>query len=54
MDHLAVESCMFQRKVVVCSLNEEDPRTYTGLLRYSRIYVGLKKSSGARLRMKRV
>jgi len=54
MHHLAVESCLFQKKVVVRDLNEEDPCTYTSLLRYSRVSVGLKKSSGARLKMKRV
>ena len=53
MHHLAVESYLFQRKMVVRELNEEDPHTYTSLLRYNRVYVGLKKSSGARLSMKR-
>ena len=46
MHHLAIESCLFYIKVVVRELNEEDPRTYDDLLRYSHVYVGLKKSSG--------
>ena len=28
MLHPAVETCLFQRKVVVRELDEEDPRTY--------------------------
>ena len=54
MLHPAVETCLFQRNMVVRELHEEDPRTYAGLLRYSRIYGGLKEISGDRLWLKRV
>jgi len=46
MHHLAVETCLFQRKVVVHEFNEENPRTYAGLCGYNRVYVGLKTNSG--------
>ena len=54
MHHPAVETCLFQRKVVVRELAEEDPRTYAGLCRYSRVYGGLKEISRDRLWLKRV
>ena len=34
----AIETFLFQRKVGVRELDEEDPRTYAGLCRYSRVY----------------
>ena len=45
----AVETCPFQIKVGVCELDEEDPRTYAGLCRYSRVYGGLKDINRDRL-----
>ena len=39
MYHLAVKSCLFQRKMGVRVLDEEDPRTYAGWCRESRVYV---------------
>ena len=46
MHHLVVETCLFQRKVVVREFNEDNLRAYTGLCRYSRVYVGFKTNSG--------
>ena len=46
MHHLAVETCLFQRKVVVREFNEENPRTYIGLCGQSHVYVGFKTNSG--------
>ena len=46
MHHLAVETCLVQRKVVVREFNEENLRTYADLCRYSPVYVGLKTNSG--------
>ena len=54
MHHLAVETYLFQRNVVVDELHEEDPRTYADLWRYNRIYGGLKEISGDKLWLKRV
>ena len=52
MYHLAVESCLFQRKIGVRVLPEEDPRTYAGLCRESRVYGGLMNTSMDRLWLK--
>ena len=49
MHHLAVKSCLFQRKMGVRELNEEDPRKYADLCRCSRVYGVLKKISKDRL-----
>ena len=46
MHHLAIETYLFQRKVVVHEFHEDHPHTYTGFCRYSRVYVGLKTNSG--------
>ena len=54
MHHLAVETYLFQRNMVVREFHEEDPRTYAGLCRYSHVYDGLKEISGDRLWLKRV
>ena len=52
MHHLAVETCLFQRKVGVRELPEEDPRTYAVLCRDSRVYGGLMDISRDRLWLK--
>ena len=52
MLHPAVETCLFQRKFVVRELDEEDPRTYAGLCRYSHVYGALKDISRNRLWLK--
>ena len=52
MLHPAVETCLFQRKVVVCELDEEDLRTYVGLCRYNHVYGGLKDISREKLWLK--
>ena len=49
MHHLAVKTCMFQRKMGVREFYEEDPRTYVGLCRDSRVYGGLMDISRDRL-----
>jgi len=49
MHHLAVETCLFQRNVVVRELHEEDSRTYIDLCRYGHVYGGLKEISGDKL-----
>ena len=41
MHHPAVKSCQFQRKMGVRVLPEEDPHTYAGFCRESRVYGGL-------------
>ena len=46
MHHLAVETYLFQRTVVVREFHEAYLRTYAGLCGYSRVYVGLKNISG--------
>ena len=46
MHHLAIETCLFQRKVGVREFHEEDLHTYAGLCGYSHVYVGLKTNSG--------
>jgi len=52
MHHLAVENCLFHRKMGVRELPEEDPRTYAGLCRESRVYGSLKEISGGKLSLK--
>ena len=52
MHHLAVETYLFQRKVVVRELDEEDLHTYIDLCRYSRVYGGLKDIKRDRLWLK--
>ena len=52
MLHPDVETFLFQRKVVVRELDEEDPHTYAGLCRYNHIYGGLKDISRDRLWLK--
>ena len=47
MHHLAVETYLFQRKVVVHEFHEEHLRIYASLYGYSRVYVGLKEISGS-------
>jgi len=54
MHHIVVETCLFQRKVDVRELPEEDLRTYIGLCRDSRVYGSLKEISGVKLWLKRV
>ena len=46
MHHLAVETYLFQRKVVVREFHKAYPRTYAGLCGYSRVYDGFKKNRG--------
>ncbi len=46
MHHLAIDTYLFHRKVVVREFHEEHPRTYACFCGYSRVYVGLRKSSG--------
>jgi len=46
MHHLAIETCLSQRKMGVRKFHEEDPRTYVGLCWYNHVYVGLKTNSG--------
>ena len=41
MHHIAVETFLFHRKLGVHELPKEDPRTYAGLCRDSRVYGGL-------------
>jgi len=43
MHHLAIESCLFQRLLVVCEFHMGYMRTYTGLCGYSHVYVDLEK-----------
>lgn len=45
MHHLAIETCLFQRKMGVRELPEEDPCTYTSLCRDSHVYGSLKEIS---------
>jgi len=52
MHHLAVKTCLFQRKMGVRELPKEDPRTYAGLWRDSRVYGGLMDISRDRLWLK--
>ena len=52
MHHLAVKSYLFQRKTGVHELPEEDPRTYAGLYKDSRVYGGLMDISRDRLWLK--
>ena len=52
MHHLAVKTCLFQRKMGVHVLPEEDPCTYTSLCRDSRVYGGLMDISRDRLWLK--
>ena len=52
MRHPVVETCLFQRKVVVRELAEEYLRTYVGLYRYIRVYGGLMDISRDRLWLK--
>ena len=46
MHHLAVDTYLFQRTVVVREFHEAYPRTYAGFCGYSHIYVGWKNISG--------
>ena len=46
MHHIAIETCLFQRKVGVREFHEVDPHTYASLCGYNHVYVGLKKNSG--------
>jgi len=46
MHHLAVDTYLFQRTMVVREFHEAYPRTYADCYRYNRIYVGLKNISG--------
>jgi len=48
MNHLPVETCLFQGKVAVREFHEADPHTFAGLCGCSRVYVGLKEISGNR------
>jgi len=52
MHHLAVKSCLFQRKLGVRELPKEDLRTYAGLCRDSIVYGGLMDISRDRLWLK--
>lgn len=52
MHHLVVKTCLFQRKMGVRELPKEDPRTYAGLCRDSRVYGGLMDISRDRLWLK--
>jgi len=52
MHHLAVKTCLFQRKMGVRELPEEDAHTYAGLCRDSRIYGGLMDISRDKLWLK--
>ena len=54
MRHLAVETCLFQRKMCVREFPKEDPRTYIGLCRDNRVYGSLKEISGDKIWLKRV
>jgi len=49
MHHLVVKSCLFQRKMGIRELPEEDPRTYTGLCKDNLVYGGLMDISRDRL-----
>jgi len=49
MHHLAVETCLFQRKMGVHKFPEEDLCTYACLCGDSHIYGSLKEMSGDRL-----
>ena len=49
MHHLAIETYLFQRKVVVHDFHEEHPCTYASFCGYIGVYVGLKKNSGPEL-----
>ena len=49
MHHLAVKTYLFQRKMGVRELPEEDPRTYAGLCRDNCVYGGLMDISRDRL-----
>ena len=42
MHHLAIETYIIQRKLVVGEFHEAYMHTYTGCCGYSRVYVGLK------------
>ena len=46
MHHLAIETYLFQRTMVVCKFHKVYPCTYAGCYGYSRVYVGLKNISG--------
>ena len=43
MHHVAAETCLFQRKVVVHEFNEENLCTHASLCGFCHVYVGLKK-----------
>lgn len=52
MHHLVVKSCLFERKIGVRELPEEDPHTYAGFCRDNSVYGGLMDISRDRLWMK--
>jgi len=46
MHHIAVETYLVKRKVVVREFHEAYLHTYAGFYGYSHVYVGLKKTVG--------
>ena len=52
MHHVAVKTCLFQRKMGVRELPKEDPRTYVGLCKDSPVYGGLMDINRDRLWLK--